>query len=64
MLTRTDRFIVGALLLAFALVAGFVGVPALLPVTGGAPSAVPSPVAGASPDQARPYREGVVGHPI
>ena len=58
-MTRTDSFVVGTLVLAFAIIASLVGLPALLPAT---PVAAPSP----SPDPyvSRPYREGVVGHPF
>ena len=58
-LTRTDSFVVGTLVVAFAIIAGLVGVPALLPAS---QVAAPS----SSPDAyvSRPYREGVVGHPF
>jgi len=58
-LTRTDSFVVGTLVVLFAIIASLVGVPALTPP---APAVVPS----ASPDPyvSRAYREGVVGHPF
>jgi peptide/nickel transport system substrate-binding protein len=58
-MTRTDSFVVGTLVVLFALIAGLVGVPPLLPAasTSAAPSAAPTLVAG------RPYREGVLGRP-
>jgi peptide/nickel transport system substrate-binding protein len=58
-LTRTDSLVVGGLVVLFALIAGLVGVPAFIPA---APSIEPAP--SAAPIVSRPYREGVVGHPI
>ena len=58
-MTRTDSFVVGTLVVLFAIIASLVGVPALIPA---APTVSPS----VSPDPflSRPYREGVVGHPF
>jgi peptide/nickel transport system substrate-binding protein len=58
-LTRTDSFVVGALVVLFAILASLVGAPALTPAT---PAVAPS----ASPDPyvSRPYREGVLGRPV
>ncbi|MDO8483975.1 MAG: ABC transporter substrate-binding protein [Candidatus Limnocylindrales bacterium] len=58
-MTRTDTFVVGTLVVLFAIIAGLVGVPALTPP---APSTAPS--ASLAPIVSRPYREGVVGHPV
>jgi peptide/nickel transport system substrate-binding protein len=58
-LTRTDTFVVGALVAIFAIIAGLVGVPALVPAAPSAP-----PAATFDPIVSRPYREGVVGHPV
>jgi peptide/nickel transport system substrate-binding protein len=57
-LTRTDTFVVGALVVLFAFIAGLVGVPALLP-----PASTPAPTVAPGLVVSRPYREGVVGHP-
>jgi peptide/nickel transport system substrate-binding protein len=58
-LTRTDTFVVGALVVLFAILAGLVGAPALTPATTAvAPSASPEPIV------VRPYREGVLGRPV
>jgi len=58
-LTRTDTFVVGTLVVLFAIIASLVGVPALIPAAPAAePSAAPDPIV------TRPYREGVVGHPF
>ena len=58
-MTRTDSFVVGALVVLFAILAGLVGAPALTPATTAvAPSASPDPFV------ARPYREGVLGRPV
>ena len=58
-MTRTDSFVVGTLVVLFALIAGLVGGPALVP------AASPGQSAGITPGSAvaRPYREGVLGHP-
>ena len=57
-MTRTDSLVVGALVVLFAVIAGLVGVPALVP-----PAASPAATATPDPIVSRPYREGVVGHP-
>jgi peptide/nickel transport system substrate-binding protein len=59
-MTRTDSFVVGTLVALLAIIAGLVGVPALLPAasTTAAPNATPGLAA------ARPYREGVLGRPV
>jgi peptide/nickel transport system substrate-binding protein len=59
-MTRTDSLVVGTLIVLLAVIAGLVGVPSLLPsaASGGTPEPAPSmPVS-------RPYREGVLGHPV
>jgi peptide/nickel transport system substrate-binding protein len=59
-MTRTDSLVVGTLVVLLAVIAGLVGVPSLLPTAAvtGTSSPVPSmPVS-------RPYREGVLGHPV
>ena len=58
-MTRTDSFVVGTLVVLFAIIASLVGIPALT-------QAGPAAVSSASPDPyvSRPYREGVVGHPF
>jgi peptide/nickel transport system substrate-binding protein len=58
-MTRTDTFVVGTLVVLFAIIAGLVGVPSLLP--GSSPAASPTPGVGSV--EVRPYREGVLGHP-
>ncbi len=58
-MTRTDTFVVGALVVLFAILAGLVGAPALTPTTSPAPVGV-SP----EPFVTRPYREGVLGRPV
>ncbi len=58
-MTRTDTFVVGTLVVLFAFIAGLIGVPAVIPA---APSSLPS--ASLDPIVSRPYREGVVGHPV
>jgi peptide/nickel transport system substrate-binding protein len=57
--TRIDRFVVGTLVILFAIIAGLVGAPGLTPA---APSAAPT--ASLESIVSRPYREGVVGHPV
>jgi peptide/nickel transport system substrate-binding protein len=58
-LTRTDSFVVGALVVLFAILAGLVGAPALTPATTAvAPTPSPDPIV------TRPYREGVLGRPV
>ena len=59
-MTRTDSFVVGTLVVLLAIIAGLVGVPSLGPAASTAPS--PTPSLGAP--LARPYREGVLGHPV
>ena len=58
-MTRTDSFVVGTLVVLFALIAGLVGVPTLVP------AALPGQSLSLTPGSAvpRPYREGVLGHP-
>jgi len=58
-MTRTDSFVVGTLVVMLAVLAGLVGVPALVPAasTTAAPSSTPSVAV------SRPYREGVLGRP-
>ena len=62
-MTRTDRFIIGTLVFLFALIAGVVGLPSLLPAAG-SPSAVSPSASSIGSIESRPYREGMVGHPI
>jgi len=57
-LTRTDSFVVGALVVLLAIVAGLIGIPALVP-----PASTSAPTATFDPIVTRPYREGVLGHP-
>lgn len=62
-MTRTDTFVVGTLVLLLALVAGVIGVPAILSPTPGTASGPPA--SGASlPGADRPYVEGVMGAPV
>ncbi len=57
-MTRTDAFVVGALVVLFAILAALVGAPAFAPATTGTgPSASPEPIV------TRSYREGVLGRP-
>jgi peptide/nickel transport system substrate-binding protein len=58
-MTRTDSFVVGTLVVLLAIIAGLVGGPALLTATSTA-----SPSASTAPVVDRPYREGVLGHPV
>jgi peptide/nickel transport system substrate-binding protein len=58
-LTRTDTVVVGTLLVVLALIAGLIGAPALTPA-----AATPAPPASPNAIVVRPYREGVVGHPV
>jgi peptide/nickel transport system substrate-binding protein len=58
-LTRTDTAVVGVLVVLFAIIASLVGAPAFVPA-----SSTPTPGASLEPIVARPYREGVVGHPV
>ncbi len=59
-MTRTDSFVVGTLVVLLAVIAGLVSAPAILPAT--ATVATPQPTPGTV--TARPYREGVLGHPV
>ena len=59
-MTRTDSFVVGTLVVLLAMIAGLVGIPAVLP---GAPTAALATPSAGTP-QARPYREGVLGRPV
>ncbi len=58
-MTRTDTFVVGALVLLLALIAGLIGVPALQLSA----SSSPLPSASAQAAQTRPYIEGALGAP-
>lgn len=58
-MTRTDSFVVGTLLVLFALIAGLVGLPAVAPAA--SPGQSPGMTSGSV--VSRPYREGVLGHP-
>jgi peptide/nickel transport system substrate-binding protein len=62
-MTRTDRFVVAALVVVLALIATIIGLPSLLPAAVPSPTAGPSP-ASPGPIESRPYREGMLGHPI
>ena len=60
-MTRTDRGVIGGLVVLFVLIASLVGLPSVLP--GGTPPASPSPGVSAPPLAGpRAYREGMVGH--
>jgi peptide/nickel transport system substrate-binding protein len=59
-MTRTDSFVVGTLVVLLALIAGFVGIPSVLP---GAPTAALATPSSGTP-LARPYREGVLSRPV
>ena len=59
-MTRTDSFVVGTLVVLLAVIAGLVSAPSILPAT--ATVATPQPTPGTV--TARPYREGVLGHPV
>ena len=59
-MTRTDTFVVGALVLVLALIAGLIGVPALQLSA----SSSPLPSASAPAAQTRPYVEGALGAPV
>jgi peptide/nickel transport system substrate-binding protein len=59
-MTRTDSFVVGALVVALAVLAGVVAAPAATPSVAVQPT--PSGTAVAASD--RPYREGVLGRPM
>jgi peptide/nickel transport system substrate-binding protein len=62
-MTRTDRFVVGTLVVLLVVIAGLVGLPSLVPAVAPPTSASPSPPV-TGPIESRPYREGIVGHPI
>jgi peptide/nickel transport system substrate-binding protein len=59
-MTRTDSLVVGTLVALFAIIAGLVAVPSMLPAasTSATPSFGPGSVV------SRPYREGVLGRPV
>ena len=59
-MTRTDTFVVGALVVLFAILAGLVGAPALTPAHHGDRPVAPAP----SRSSRGPYREGVLGRPV
>ena len=59
-MTRTDSLVVGTLVVLLALIAGLVGVPSLLSTS--ASTGTPSPPV--TMPASRPYREGVLGHPV
>ena len=59
-MTRTDSFVVGTLVVMLAVLAGLVGVPALIP----AASTTAAPSASHTVSASRPYREGVLGLPV
>jgi len=61
-MTRTDTFVVGALVVLLAIVAGLIGVPALQAQT--APSATAAPGSSDEPLAVRPYREGTIGEAV
>ena len=58
-MTRHDSIVVGTLVVLLALVAGLVGLPALNTTATASATASPAPFG-----EARPYREGVIGHPV
>src|SRR5436190_15131345 len=58
-MTRTDTFVIGALVVLLALIASLVGVPSLVP----AASTTALPSASLPVPEPRAYREGVLGHP-
>ena len=62
-MTRTDTFVIGTLVVVFALVASLVGIPSLIPAA--ATHALPSASASARAAlrEVTPYREGVLGRP-
>src|SRR5512140_1417317 len=60
-MNRTDRAVIGSLVVLFVLIATLVGLPSVLP--GDASRAAASPSPSAEPlAEARPYREGTLGH--
>jgi peptide/nickel transport system substrate-binding protein len=61
-MTRTDSLVVGTLVVLLAVIAGIVTVPSMLPAAEPVARVSPSPTA--QPAEPRPYREGVLGHPV
>src|SRR5689334_4105694 len=59
-MTRTDSFVVGALVVVLAVLAGVVAAPAAIPSV----AVQPTPSGSAAPAVDRPYREGVLGRPM
>lgn len=59
-MTRTDSFVAGTLVVLLVILAGLVGAPALIP----AASTTAAPSASSGAFTSRPYREGVLGHPV
>src|SRR4051794_2490929 len=59
-MTRTDSFVVGALVVVLAVLAGVVAAPAAVPSA----AVQPTPTASALPAVDHPYREGVLGRPM
>jgi peptide/nickel transport system substrate-binding protein len=64
-MTRTDSFVIGTLVVVFALVAALVGIPSLIPAasTHVLPSPTPAATTSARAGEVTAYREGVLGHP-
>src|SRR6478736_5091640 len=58
-MTRTDTFVVGALVVLFALIAGLVGLPSIVPAA--TSTALPTP--SVPLPEVRAYTEGVLGRP-
>jgi peptide/nickel transport system substrate-binding protein len=63
LMTRADGIVVGTLVALLALIAALVLAPSVLPAAAVGATPTPSP-GSAGPIVARPYREGMVGHPI
>ena len=59
-MTRTDSFVVGALVVVLAVLAGVVAAPAAIPSA----AVLPTPSGSGLPAATRPYREGVLGRPM
>ncbi|HEX7949640.1 MAG TPA: peptide ABC transporter substrate-binding protein [Candidatus Limnocylindrales bacterium] len=60
-MNRVDRFVIGSLVVLFALIASLVALPSALP--GDTPLASSGPAASDAPlAESRPYREGTIGH--
>jgi peptide/nickel transport system substrate-binding protein len=59
-MTRTDSFVVGALVVVLAVLAGVVAAPAAIPSV----AVQPTPSGSAVPAADHPYREGVLGRPM